>query len=161
MINAEDFLNDDDSALGRPRWIDTIGIELVAVAGSQFEVRSHGWNPFVLRKIQCAGSGCRGGVLPPGVASSAALLNMAKVSGRAGMRSLGIFHLFSFKMFPAELSSSSESAGSLFFTARDSIIAPTKPLNKAMACCLASCSSPPICAAIISRYVPMPLTKAV
>src|SRR5438132_3556254 len=79
MINAEDFLNDDDSALGRPRWIDTIGIELVAVAGSQFEVRSHGWNPFVLRKIQCAGSGCRRGVLPPGVASSAVLLNMAKV----------------------------------------------------------------------------------
>src|SRR5712664_1434295 len=78
-INAEDFLNDDDSALGRPRWIDTIGIELVAVAGSQFEVRSHGWNPFVLRKIQRAASGCRGGVLPPGVASSAVLLNMAKV----------------------------------------------------------------------------------
>src|SRR5229473_433728 len=51
MINAEDFLNDDDSALGRPRWIDAIGTELVAVAGSQFEVRSHGWNPFVLRKI--------------------------------------------------------------------------------------------------------------
>src|SRR5258708_17676267 len=51
MINAEDFMNDDDSALGRPRWMDTIGIELVAIAGSQFEVRSHGWNPFVLRKI--------------------------------------------------------------------------------------------------------------
>src|ERR1700736_4982673 len=51
MINAEDFLNDDDAALGRPRWIDAIGSELVAIAGSQFEVRSHGWNPFVLRKI--------------------------------------------------------------------------------------------------------------
>src|SRR5260370_32258460 len=142
MINAEDFLNDDDAALGHPRWIDTIGIELVAVAGSQFEVRSHGWNPFVLRKIQCAGSGSRGGVLPPGVASSAVLLNLA---------SLGIFQFFSFKLFRAELSSSSESVGSLCFTARDSIIAPTKPLNKAIACCLASCSSPPICAPIISR----------
>src|SRR6266853_1381383 len=51
MINAEDFLNDDDAAPGRPRWIDAIGTELVAVAGSQFEVRSHGWNPLVLRKI--------------------------------------------------------------------------------------------------------------
>src|SRR5580693_7706860 len=51
MINAEDFLNDDDSALGRPRWIGAIGTELVAVAGCQFEVRSHGWNPFVLRRI--------------------------------------------------------------------------------------------------------------
>src|SRR5258707_3555120 len=51
MINAEDFLNDDDAALGRPRWIDAIGTELVAVAGSQFEVRSHGWNPLALRKI--------------------------------------------------------------------------------------------------------------
>ena len=71
-INAEDFLNDDDSALGRPRWIDAIGAELVAVAGSQCEARSYGCNPFVLRKI---GSG----VLPPGVASSAVLLNMAKV----------------------------------------------------------------------------------
>src|SRR5258708_12708438 len=50
-INAEDFLNDDDAALGRPRWIDAIGTELVAVAGSQFEVRSHGWNPLALRKI--------------------------------------------------------------------------------------------------------------
>src|SRR3984957_2650167 len=50
-INTEDFLNDDDSALGRPRWINAISIKLVAVAGSQFEVRSHVWNPFVLRKI--------------------------------------------------------------------------------------------------------------
>jgi hypothetical protein len=33
----------------------------------------------VLLKIQRAGSGCRGGVLPPGVVSSAVLLNMAKV----------------------------------------------------------------------------------
>ena len=41
MINAEDFLKDDDSALGRSRRIDAIGTELVAVAGSQFEVRSH------------------------------------------------------------------------------------------------------------------------
>jgi len=69
----------------------------------------------------------------------------------AGMRSLGIFQFFSFKIFRAELSSSSESVGSPFFTARDSIIAPTNPLNKAIACCLASGSSPPICAAIISR----------
>src|ERR1700732_5557199 len=82
MINAEDFLNDDDSALGRPRWIDAIGTELVAVAGSQFEVRSHGWNPFVLRRIQ-----------------------------RAGMQSVGIFQFLSFKVFRAELSSSSESVG--------------------------------------------------
>src|SRR5580704_10687598 len=52
------------------------------------------------------------------------------------MRSLGIFHFFSYKLFRAELSSSSESVGSLFFTARDSIIAPTKPLNKTIACCL-------------------------
>jgi hypothetical protein len=66
-------------------------------------------------------------------------------------QSLGMFQFFGFKMFRAELSSSSESFGSLFFTARDSIIAPTKPLNKAIACCLASCSSPPNCAAIISR----------
>src|SRR5271155_3990908 len=50
-INAEDFLNDDDSALRRPRWIDTIGVELVVVAGSQCEVRSHGWSPFVLKKF--------------------------------------------------------------------------------------------------------------
>jgi hypothetical protein len=32
------------------------------------------------------------------------------------MQSLGIFHFFSFKMFRAELSGSSESVGSLFFT---------------------------------------------
>src|SRR5580700_6104833 len=79
MINAEDFLNDDDAALGRPRRIDAICTELVAVAGSQFEVRSHVWSPLVLRNIQRAESGCRGGFLPPGVASSAVLLNMAKV----------------------------------------------------------------------------------
>jgi len=47
------------------------------------------------------------------------------------MQSVGIFQVFSFKIFRAELSSSSESVGSLFFTARDSIIAPTKPLNSA------------------------------
>src|SRR5580704_17113550 len=121
MINAEDFLNDDDSALGRPRRIDAIGTELVAVAGSQFDVCSHGWTPFGFEE------------------------------NSAGMQSVGIFQFFSFKIFRAEVSSSSESVGSLFFTARDSIIAPTKPLNKAIACCLASCSSPPICAAIISR----------
>jgi hypothetical protein len=73
------------------------------------------------------------------------------ISGRAGMQSLGMFQFFGFKIFRAELSSSSESFGSLFFTARDSIIAPTNPLNKAIACCLASCSSPPNCAAIISK----------
>jgi hypothetical protein len=67
------------------------------------------------------------------------------------LQSLGIFQFLGFKIFRAELSSSSESVGSLFFTARDSINAPTKPLNKAIACCLASCSSPPICAAITSR----------
>ena len=32
-INAEDFLNDNDSALGRSRWIDAIGTELVAELG--------------------------------------------------------------------------------------------------------------------------------
>jgi hypothetical protein len=64
MINAEDFLNDDDAALGRPRWIDAIGTELVTVAGSQFEVRSHGWTPLVLRNIQ-TGDAC---VADPGCA---------------------------------------------------------------------------------------------
>jgi hypothetical protein len=48
---------------------------------------------------------------------------------RAGMQSLGMVQFFSSKMFRAELSSSSENFGSLFFTARESIIALTKPLN--------------------------------
>lgn len=33
MIEAKYFLNDNDSALGRPRWIGTKSVELVVVAG--------------------------------------------------------------------------------------------------------------------------------
>ena len=43
--------------LSRKRRINAIGTQLVAVVGSQFDVRSHGWIPLVVRKIQRAGSG--------------------------------------------------------------------------------------------------------
>jgi hypothetical protein len=51
------------------------------------------------------------------------------ISGRAGTPSLGIFQFFSFKIFRAELSSSLESVGSLFFTARDSIFFQTSSVT--------------------------------
>jgi hypothetical protein len=55
------------------------------------------------------------------------------------------------RRFRAELSNSSESFGLLFFTARDKINAPTKPLSNAMAFSRASCLPPSIAAANILR----------
>jgi hypothetical protein len=51
-INAEDFLNDDDSALGRPRWIDAIGTEFVPSLAVNLMCVPMDGLLLVLRKIQ-------------------------------------------------------------------------------------------------------------
>ena len=42
LVDAENFLNDDDGALGRAVRIGPVGAEGVAVAGGQFDALSHG-----------------------------------------------------------------------------------------------------------------------
>ena len=46
MVDAEDFLNDDDAALGRAGRSGQIGADLDAVPGGQFDMLSHDVSPY-------------------------------------------------------------------------------------------------------------------
>jgi NADPH-dependent 2,4-dienoyl-CoA reductase/sulfur reductase-like enzyme len=71
-----------DVLLGKaqPEDVPIAGPGGLAARGAAVKLQKpHGQECLCYKKIQRDGSGCRGGVLPPGVASSAVLLNMAKV----------------------------------------------------------------------------------
>ena len=82
-MKARRRLNASFLGSGRSRVRNAAG--RLGLAGSKSEYDVSSWvagfsSTAVLLKIQRAGSGCRGGVLPPGVASSAVLLNMANTN---------------------------------------------------------------------------------